>query len=107
VLRGTPSPLPGNLYDRHTILHRLLERGTRFTRVQFVDLLSSHPFRRSLESPSDEGTTLMGVRKMLIMGDLEFPALLEKSADEDIIVVERGPGDGMEHACDLRRGYVL
>ena len=41
------------------------------------------------------------------MEDLEFPILLDKSVGEDGIVIERGPEHGIEHACELGRGYVL
>ena len=74
-----------------------------FTRVHFVDLLR-YPLGCSLDSLSDDGITLLGVAGVLATEDLEFPTLLDKSVGEDSIVVERGPGDGREHACDLRRG---
>ena len=61
--------------------------------MEFVDLLSSYPLG-SLESPNDEGTTLLGVAEVLAMEDPEFPILLDKSVGGDSIVAERGPGDG-------------
>ena len=66
-----------------------------------MDLLSS------LGSPSDDGITLLGVAEVIAIEDLEFPVLLDKSVGDDGIVVVRGPGDGREQTCDLRRGYVL
>jgi len=89
------------------LLHRLLERGTYFTHVQFVDPLNSYPLGRSLEKPNDKGATLVEVDDVLTVEDLEFPILLDKSEDGDTIVIERGPGNGSDHYCDLRRGYVL
>ena len=74
-----------------------------FTHVNFVDLLSSHPLGRNLDSPSDEGSTLFGVDEILAMDDPKFPVLLGKSVDDDSIVVECGPEDGREHTCHLRR----
>ena len=72
-----------------------------------MDLLSSHPLDRSLDSPSDKGATLEGVCKILAMEDLEFPILLNKSVGDDGIIVERDPKGGVEHECGLRRGYAL
>jgi hypothetical protein len=91
------------------LLHQLLGCGTYSTRVHFVDLLSGHPgtIGCSLDGPSDEGATVFRVGEILAMKDLEFPVLLDESIDEDSIVVERGPEDGMEHACNLHRGYTL
>ena len=68
-----------------------------------MDLLRC-PLSHSLDSPSDDGTTLLGVTRVFAMEDLEFPILLNKSVGEDSIVVERGPRDGREHERDLRRG---
>jgi len=59
-----------------------------FTHVRFVDPLSSYPLGRSLESPSDEGTTLEWIDKILAMEDLEFPVFLDKGVGEDSIVGE-------------------
>jgi len=59
-----------------------------------VDLLSSHPLGRSLESPGNVGATLLRIAEVLAKEDLEFPILLDKSVDDDSIVVERGPKDG-------------
>ena len=67
----------------------------------------SCPLGRSLDSPSDEGTTLSGVGEILAMDDLEFPVLLDNSIGDDTIVGERGPEDGSQHTRDLRRGYAL
>ena len=64
----------------------------------FVDLLSSYPLGRSLESSSEEGITLFGVGEILATEDLEFPVLLNKIVDDMHIIVERGPKDGKEHA---------
>ena len=61
------------------LLHRLLERGTYFARVQFLELLSNYPLGRSLDSPSDKGTALLGVGEILAVEDLEFPVFLNKS----------------------------
>jgi len=69
-----------------------------------MHLLSSHPRGRSLESPSDEGVTLLGVAEDLAMEDLESPILLNKRGGDNSIAVERGPEGGREHASDLRRG---
>ena len=68
-----------------------------------MDLLS-YPLSRCLDSPSDEGSTLLGVGEILGMDDLEFPVLLNKSEGEDTIVVERGPKDGIEHERGLCQG---
>ena len=72
-----------------------------FTREHFVDLSRSYPLGRSLDSPSDDGTHLLGVSKDLEMNDLEFPVLLDKRVGRNIIKVKRGPEDGREHACGL------
>jgi hypothetical protein len=40
------------------------------THVHFVDLLSSYPLGCSLESPSNEVITLLGVGEVLTMEDL-------------------------------------
>ena len=95
-LRGKSVPVsqPANS-DTHP---RLL-----FTHVHFADLLSSYPLGHSFKSPTDEGTALSGVGKILAIEYLELPVLLDKSVDDDSIVVERGPGDGREHGCDLCR----
>ena len=69
-----------------------------------MDLLSSSPLGRSLQSPGNNGATLLGVARVLAMEDLEFPIFLDKSVAEGSIVVERGPEHGREHACELRRG---
>ena len=67
----------------------------------------SYPLGRGLDSPSDEGNTLLRVGEILGMDVLEFPVLLNKSEGEDTIVVERGPEDGIEHERGLCQGYVL
>ena len=67
-------------------------------------MLSSHPLSRSLESPSDDGVTLLGITEVLAMEDLESPVLLNKSEGDNSIVVDRGPEGGREHASDLRHG---
>ena len=72
-----------------------------FTRVHFVDLLRSFPLGRSLNSPSNDGTHLLGVSEDLEMEDLEFPVLFDKSVGGNTIKVKRGPEDGREHACGL------
>ena len=77
-----------------------------FIHVHSVDLLG-YPLGRSLESPSDESTTLLGVGKILAVEDLEFPVLLDKSVGDDSFVVVRGPEDGRKPGCELHRGYVL
>ena len=74
-----------------------------FTRVHFVDLLSSCPLGCSLDSPGDDGITPLGVSEDLEMEDLEFPVLLDKRVGGDTIIVKRGPEDGREHACSLGR----
>ena len=76
------------------LLRRLLERGTYFARVQFLELLSNYPLGRSLDSPSDKGTALLGVGAILAVEDLEFPVFLNKSVGDNSIVVERVPEDG-------------
>ena len=75
-----------------------------FTREHLLDLLSGYPLGRSLDSPSEEGVALVGVSEILAMEELDFPVLLDKTADDMHIVVERGPEDGKERACNLRRG---
>ena len=40
------------------------------------------------------GATLLRIAEVLAKEDLEFPILLDKSVDDDSIVVERGPKDG-------------
>ena len=74
-----------------------------FTYVHFADLLSSYPLGHSFKSPSDEGTALSGVGEILAIEYFELPVLLDKSVDDDSIIVERGPEDSREHGCDLRR----
>jgi len=78
-----------------------------FTHVRLVDPLSSCPIGRSLEIPSDDGTALEGVGKILAMEDLEFPVLLDKSVGEDSIVVESGSEDGRGQSCGLGRCHFL
>ena len=63
-----------------------------------MDLLSGYPLGRSLDSPSEEGIALFGVREILATEDLDFPVLLCKIVDDMHIVVERAPEDGKEHA---------
>jgi len=72
-----------------------------------VDRLSSYPLGRGLGSPSDEGTTLLGVDEMLAMEELELPVLLDKSANKEAIAAKRGPKDSIERECGLRRSHVL
>ena len=74
------------------------------TRVRFVDLLSSCPPCRSLESSSNEGATLLGIGKVLTLEDLKFPVLLCKGEDGYTIVGERVPEDGSRHTRELRYG---
>jgi len=72
-----------------------------------VDLLSSYPLCCSLDSPSNECITLLGVDEVLAIDDLEFPILLDNSEGDDSIVADRGPEDGGEHGRELRCGYML
>ena len=69
-----------------------------------MDLLSSYPLGCSLNSPSEDGTTLLRVARMLVMEELEFPVLLDKSVGEETIVAECGPEDCRKHECGLQRG---
>ena len=62
-----------------------------------MDLLSSYLLGCSLESLSDEGATLLGVTEMLAMEDPKFPVFLDKSVNQDSVIVERGPEDGSKH----------
>ena len=78
-----------------------------FTCEHFVDILSRRSLGRSLDSPSNEGITLLGVGEILAMEHLELSILLDKSVGEDGIDVEYRPVDGIEHECDLRCGYAL
>jgi len=68
-----------------------------------VHLLSSYPLCRSLDSPSDESITLLGVTEDLAMEDLEFPVLLNNSVGGNTIIVECVPKEGREHASELYR----
>ena len=72
-----------------------------------MNLLSSCPLCRSLESSSDEGTTLLGVGKVLTIEDLKSPVLLGEGDDGYTFVGERVPEDGSCHTRELRCGYVL
>ena len=54
------------------------------------------------DSPGDEGATLFGAAEVLAIADLQFPILLDKSVDDNRIVVECGPGGGGDYACALR-----
>ena len=72
-----------------------------------MDRLSSYPLGRGLGSPSDEGTTLLGVDEMLAMEELELPALLNKSENKETIAAERSPEDSIEHECGLCHSRVL
>ena len=77
-----------------------------YTRVHFVyHRLSSCPLDRNLGSPSkiNEGATTLGVGEIFEIENLEFPVLLDKSVGDGGIIVDRGPKDGGEHGCDLRR----
>ena len=78
-----------------------------FTHVHFVGLLSGYPLGCGLDSSSDEGITLSRVSEIFATNNFGSPFLLNKSVDEGSIVIERGPEDGREHACGLRREYVL
>ena len=72
-----------------------------------MNLLSSYPLGCSLESPSDEGTELLGVAEILAMEDFEFPILFDISDGVGSFVVERGPENGRGYECDLLYGYTL
>ena len=67
--------------------------------------LSSYPLGLDLGSPSniDEGATMLGVGGIFEIENLEFPVLLDKTVGDGGIIVDRGPKDGGEHGCDLRR----
>ena len=69
-----------------------------------MDPLRSCPLGRSFGSPSDMGTTLLGVSEILAIEDLELPVLLDKSENGETIVVVRGPEGGRVLACGLCRG---
>ena len=75
-----------------------------FTRIRFVDPLSSYPLSRSFGSPGDMSTTLLGVSKILAIKDLELSVLLDKSENGETIVVVGGPEGGRVHACGLCHG---
>jgi len=75
-----------------------------FTRIRFVDSLSSYPLGRSFGTPSDMGTTLLGVSEILAIEDFELPVLLDKSENGETIVGVRGPEGGIVRACGLCRG---
>jgi hypothetical protein len=81
----------------------LLEHETHFLHIYFANL-SNYLLCCSLGNSSEEGTTLLGVGKVLAMDDLEFPILLNKGIGDNSIVVVRDPRDGGKRACDLRRG---
>ena len=70
-------------------------------------LLSSHPLGRGLDSSSNESVTLLGVREIFTMEDLEFPILLDKSVRGGGIPAEHGSEDGGEHACELSSQLVF
>ena len=72
-----------------------------------MDPLSSYPPCRSLDSPSEEGTTLEGVGEILATEDLETPVLLDETVGEDSFVVDSGPGNDREQACGLRSCQFL
>ena len=78
-----------------------------FVHVRFLDPLSSYSLCRSLDSPSEEGTTLEGVGEILATEDLESPVLLDETVGEDSFVVDSGPGDDREQACGLRSRQFL
>jgi len=84
------------------VLRRLLERPSCFHTRTFVDLLSSRPLSRSLDSSSDKVVAHLGVGEVLAMEDLKFPVLLDKSDDGDGFVGERDPEDGSHQTCELR-----
>ena len=107
MLRGTPFRLD----EKHRIFTWFYIEYSNtlliFTHIHFVDLLSSYPLGRSLESSSEVGATLLGVSKILAMKDLKFPVLFHKSVGVGSFVVEGGPEDGGGYKCELRRSYML
>ena len=69
-----------------------------------MDPLSSYPLGRSFGSPSEMGTTLLGVSEILAIEDFELPVLLDKSENGETIVGVRSPKGGRVCACGLCRG---
>ena len=53
---------------------------------------------KSFGSPSMKLTTLLGIREILELGELEFPILLDKSVNGERIVLELIPVGGVEYA---------
>jgi len=68
-----------------------------------VELRSRHSWCR-LGNPSIEGTTLVGIGKVLAVEDLSLPLLLDKRKDGESIVVVRDTVDESDRECGLRRG---
>ena len=68
-----------------------------------MDLLSSYPLGRSLESPGDEVTILLEATEYLEMEDLEFPVFIDKSDGDDTVMADPGPENGREQGCELCR----
>ena len=75
-----------------------------FTRIRFVDPLSSYPLGRSFGGPGDMSTTLLGISEILAIEDLELSVLFDKSENSETIVGVRGPEGGRVHACGLCHG---
>ena len=65
-----------------------------FTHVYLIDL--GRPLSKSLGDPSMEPSTLLGIRVILHIGDLEFPILLNKSEDCERIIVDLIAVDSVE-----------
>lgn len=56
---------------------------------------------KSLGGPIMKVSTLLGVREILCVGDLELSILLNKSEDAEGVVVELITIDSVEYDCEL------
>ena len=99
ALQGGCGPtihVPKNLgLDGVIILHQLLYVIRNLFHTHYLTDLR-RPLGKSLGDPSMELSTLLGIREILYIGDLQFPILLNKSEDFERIVVELITVDSMK-----------
>jgi hypothetical protein len=66
-----------------------------FVYIHLVDLRCRCPLDRSLGNRSEENVALLRVGKILTMENLQFLVLFDKGDNQEAIVGERSPVDGI------------
>ena len=77
--------------------------NAKFISAIHPDLRSRHPLGlcRNLGNPRIENTTLVGVREIFTLEDLNLPVLLNERVDAESIVLVRDTVDEREYGCAL------